>query len=94
MKTIIILIVLILGPSGCAAGSFELTRPDGVGVKVNAISFLRDTGLEGFSYSVSEKSKGDGLLPATESREASVGANGYRGATNVDAVIKLLEAIK
>lgn len=79
--------------SGCAAGSFELTRPDGVSVKVSAAALFRDTGLEGFNYSVEEKSKGDGLLPATESRSATVGAKGYTGTTKAETLIKLLEAL-
>jgi hypothetical protein len=88
-----VLAVAVVFFTGCAAGSFELQRPDGVAVKVSAVSFLRDTGLEGFSYTVDEKSRGGGLLPATESRAASVGAKGYTGTTKAETLIKLLEAL-
>ena len=80
--------------SGCAVGSFELTRPDGVTVRASAMALFRDTGLEGFNYTVDESSRGGGLLPAVESRAATVGAQGYRGSTNIDAVIELLKAVK
>ena len=80
--------------SGCAVGSFELVRPDGVTVRASAMALFRDTGLENFTYTVAEDEKGAGLLPSKATRNASVGASGYRGATNIDAVIKLLEAAR
>lgn len=79
--------------SGCAVGSFELTRPDGVTVRASAMALFRDTGLEGFTYTVDESSRGAGLLPATESRNATVGAKGYTGTTRAETLIKLLEAL-
>lgn len=92
MKTLTFIIVLLL--SGCAAGNVRVIRPDGVTIEASAFALFRDTGLENFSYSTDEASKGSGLLPSTEKRTSQVGAQGYRGATNIDSVIRLLEAVK
>lgn len=79
---------------GCASGTVTVTRPDGVTITASAFAIFRDTGLETFSYHTTEASKGAGLLSATTSRQSTIGASGYRGSTNVDAVIKLLEAAR
>jgi len=79
---------------GCASGTVTVTRPDGVTITASAFAILRDTGLETFSYHTTEASKGAGLLSATTSRQSTIGASGYRGSTNIDAVIELLKAVK
>lgn len=91
---ITVLVAAMVLLSGCAVGSFELVRPDGVTVRASAMALFRDTGLENFTYTVTEDEKGAGLLPSKATRNASVGASGYRGSTNIDAVIQLLQAVK
>lgn len=94
LRAAVTLLVAAAFLTGCASGTVTVTRPDGVTITASAFAILRDTGLENFTYSTTEASKGAGLLSATTSRQSTIGASGYRGSTNIDAVIKLLEAAR
>ena len=94
IATHLFLAVAVAYLTGCASGTVTVTRPDGVTITASAFAIFRDTGLETFNYSTTEASKGAGLLAPTTSRQSTIGASGYRGSTNVDAVIKLLEAAR
>lgn len=94
LRAIAAILAAVVFLTGCACGSVTVTRPDGVTITASAFAILRDTGLETFNYSTTEASKGAGILAPTTSRQSTIGASGYRGSTNIDAVIKLLEAAR
>lgn len=94
LRATVAVLVPVVFLVGCACGTVTVTRPDGVTITASAFAVLRDTGLETFNYHTTEASKGAGLLSATTSRQSTIGASGYRGSTNIDAVIELLKAVK